>query len=530
MKKVGSILLILFIALSINAQFIQIEDVGGRRFNGVKPILTGESQAVSGYYTYYMLEKEQKGVRTIEFSIVDKELTNVTKTQISMHRTAVVNNTVFNGNFMLISYDDKKNKQVKLNLIDKTGKIVMDKALPAEKRYLTKSVIYADATGEGFYIVTPSKGKKVMGYAIEKVDNQLEQVWRIEEVPVKGSKSIEDLINNKDRFIIWENNSPSLNQKIIKPALVCYDAKTGQKIYTKDGYDGMSTILYNKLRIDEDGSVYAGGAYVDGEKTKSVNSAGIYLLKLNVDGKEVLYNKVNNAEKIQAALKGISDGFTIGSKEKVFVEDVIVDGEYIYIISEMFRKNFNATPVGVQWARDRITGKYIGSKNEDDKPTKAVFEIMDFILFKFSQEGKLIEIKPIAKAKKLKITCWNQYASMGGMRLARTLKEVGWFDYAFVEKDVNGQLVMICKDNAEAEKGQKGLVGMALDKGPQVFSYTLGEDYAQKTINLKQQGKVDLEQGRVSYFNTLRNSQGKIALVYFQRELNKVSISLEETH
>ncbi len=521
----------LALALSINAQFVEIEGVKGSRFRGVNPILTGEDQTVSGYYTYYMVEKGEKGERTFEFALIDKELSGVKKTQITMNKRAVIKNTVFNGSFMLIHYDDIKNKQIKLNIIDTEGKIVVDKGIPTEKRWLTDADIYADATGDGFYIVAPVLGKKVKGYSIEKVNNKLDQVWKIEQVPVKGQKSIADLVNNKDRFVIWEENNPKLSGDFVKPAIVAFDAKTGQKIFSREAYDGSSTILYNQLRISDDGSVFAGGAYVDGEKIKDVNNAGIYLLKLNVDGKEVLYNKVSNEEKIQEALKAISTGFSVGSKDKVFIEDLIIDNDAIYVISEMFSKNLNATPWRIQWTRDLITGKYIGSPKPDDKKTsKVVFQIQDFILFKFNPEGELVEIKPIPKEKKMKITVWDPYLGYAGLPLAREIRSQGWFDYAFVEKDENGQIVMVCKDNAEAEKSGKTLEASLIDKGPSVFTYTLDGNYAQKTINLKQQSKVDLEKGKVGYFNALRNSAGKIAVVYYQRKLQKISIALEATN
>lgn len=530
MRKVVSFLFVSLLALTMHAQFVEISDVKGTRFRGVSPIFTGEDEVVQGYYTYYMLEKGEKGERIFEFAIIDKNLSNVTKTQITIPRRAVIKNTVFNGNFLLISYDDIKNKQVVLNIIDKAGKIVETKTLSTEKRWLTDGVVYPDATGEGFYVVTPVVGKKTRGYAIERVDNKLEQRWRIEEIPEKGSKDIDDLVNSTDRFIIWEGYSPKMSD-IIKPSIVCFDTKTGAKIYSKETYDGTSTLLYNQLRIDKDGNVFAGGAYVDGEKTKDINNAGIYLLKLDPNGKELVYNKVSNAEKIQEALKAISTGFAVGSKDKVFVEDLVVDGEYTYVISEMFRKNLNATPWRIQWTRDLITGKYVGQPDPDNKKTtKFVFEIMDYILFKFNSSGELVEIKPIPKEKKLKITCWDPYAFMGGQALARLLRNEGWFDYAFAERDVNNQLVMICKDNAEAENSNKDLAASMLDDGPKVFTYTLDGSYAQKTIKLKQQAKVDLEQGKVSYFNVLRNDTGKIALVYYQRKLQKISVALEETH
>jgi len=108
----------LLFTASIFAQSIQIDNVKGRKFNGVKPILDNKGESVSGYYTYYMVEKGDKGMRTLEFSIIDKEVTKVTKTNIDLHRTSTLNNTVFNGKNFLISYDDRKNKQIVFTTLD----------------------------------------------------------------------------------------------------------------------------------------------------------------------------------------------------------------------------------------------------------------------------------------------------------------------------------------------------------------------------------------------------------------------------
>lgn len=515
MKKIFYSVLGLFLVANVFGQSLEINDVKKNKFKGVYEIRSGQDGAVEGYYTYYMVEKSGKGMRTFEFSIIDKDVKEVIKTQIDLHKWASINNVVFNGKFLLVSYDDTKNKQIVFNVIDLNGKIVKKKSIPTEKKRLTSSTVYADATGNGFYVVKPEMKKPGYGYSIEKIDNDLARVWKTDQIPVKGSKSVSDLINTADRFAIWEAYSPK--GKRIKPQIVCFDAKTGQKIYTKDGFDGVSTILYNQLRIDEQNNLYLGGAYVDGVKIKNVNNAGIYIMKLDPNGKEVLYTKVNNKEKIQPALASASKGFTLGSKDKVFVEDLILDGDQIIVISEMFRKNANMTPKKIQQSRDLITGKYVGwARNSDDK-AKCVLEIMDFMLFKFNQEGKLGEIKPIEKENYNKITCWNPYCHMYGMQLAKALSNLGWFDYCFTTEDNNGQKIMVCKNNASKRK-------------PEVFFYTLDDSYAHKKINLKHQGKIDLEKAKVGYFNALKSDNGNVVVVYHQRKLKRITINKESVN
>lgn len=511
MRKIFIAALVVVFTANLSAQSVKIEGVKANKFNGVTPIISEVDETVSGYYTYYMLDKGKKGARTFEFAIIDKGVKNVVKTPITLHKSSRINNTVFNGKFFLISYNDFKNKKIVFNVIDLTGKIVKEKSIPTGKMKYTTSTVYPAAGGEGFYVVRPIAEKKVKGFSIEKLDNQLNEKWKIHEKIAKGRSAVADLINTKDRFVIWKEHGLSI--KKLKPEIVCYDANTGDKIFSRDGYDGSSTILYNQLRLDKDGSILAGGAYVDGEKYKSANNTGVYLLKLSNKGKEILYTKVSNKEKIQPVLKATSKGLNIGSKDKILVEDLIVDGDNIIVISEMFRKNMNATPAMIQQTRDLVTGKAIGAVGDKDNG-KVTLQIMDFMLFKFNQKGDLAEIKAIKKEKYNKITAWNPYSKMYGMDLAKAAQRLGWFDYGYSTVGKDGKRLMVCSNNAEARK-------------PQVFTYALDGSYAKTKINLKQEAKINLQKGKVSSFKTMRNTKGKVAVAYYQRKLKTITINIE---
>lgn len=498
------------------AQSIEINDVKGTKFNGVNPIYNGEGQSVSGYYTHYMVEKGDKGMRTLEFSIIDKGITKVTKAQIELHKWSSLNNTVFNGKYFLISYDDTKNKQIVSTVLDLEGNVYATESISTEKRRGASSVAYAGADGDGFYIVRPAmENNKQVGVHIDKMSNKLETVWTINDVVEKGVVNIATIVNNDDRLVVWREHGMGLTK--LKPQVVCYDAKSGKEIFVHEGYDGESTILYNKIRIDESNNILLGGAYVDGEKYKSVNNTGVYILKLSQDGKEMFYSKVVAKDQIQPILKEVSTGLTVGSKDKVWIEDLVIEGDEIVIISEMFRKNLNMTPQVVQTARDLITGKWIGDMGYSDsqgKSPKVTFEIMDYILFRYSSNGELKEIQPIKKDDYTKLTVYYPYVGLYGMQMAAVVEKLGWFDYGFTTTSKSGERIMVCSNNSEARK-------------PQVFTYGLSNDLIKTEIDLKQDAKIDLEEGKVSYFKTMRNTDGKIAVAYYQRKLKRITINME---
>ena len=170
----------LLISASCFTQSVQIDDVKGYKFNGVKPILDTKGESVSGYYTYYLVDKGEKGMRTLEFSIIDKGVTTVTKTHIELHRTSTLNNTIFNGKNFLISYDDRKNKQIVFTVIDLEGNVVAKNEIAAEKKRVANSVVYPAANGEGFYVVRPALVKnRIKGHYLEKIGKGPEQKEQI---------------------------------------------------------------------------------------------------------------------------------------------------------------------------------------------------------------------------------------------------------------------------------------------------------------------------------------------------------------
>ena len=137
------------------------------------------------------------------------------------------------------------------------------------------------------------------------------------------------------------------------------------------------------------------------------------------------------------------------------------------------------------------------------------FEIMDYILFKFDNEGSLLEIKPVAKDGYNKLTVYHPHVNLYGMSMAAVVERLGWFDYGFTTTNSKGEKIMVCSNNAEEN---------------QVFTYHLKGDVAKSEIDLKQEAKINLDDGRV-YFNPMRNEGSNIAVAYYQRK--RITVNIE---
>ena len=101
-KIILSLVGVLFSAITLS-QSIQIDEVRGMRFSGVQPIMSDNGESVAGYYTYYLADG-------LEFCIIDKGVTKVSKAQIELHKFATLNNN--NGKkflMMIYIYYHRKN-------------------------------------------------------------------------------------------------------------------------------------------------------------------------------------------------------------------------------------------------------------------------------------------------------------------------------------------------------------------------------------------------------------------------------------
>ena len=176
MKKLILLFLILFVTKQTAfSQIIEFEDISDRDFNGVFAI-KDQNENVTGYYTYYEIDKESKGMRLYEFAFTEKELGAVKKYKLSIHKKAEINNVVFNDKYLLISYDDIKNKKIVFTTISTEGEEIGRKEYEVAKRKNVEGDFYPSA-GDGFYFVKPNIVKRRTGYILEKYDNNLEVVW-----------------------------------------------------------------------------------------------------------------------------------------------------------------------------------------------------------------------------------------------------------------------------------------------------------------------------------------------------------------
>lgn len=424
MKKVFLLLIAgAFLCSSVFAQSVEVQNVRKREFRGVSAITNSVTNEVTGYYTFYVNEKLGDGMVSFIVDIFDKELKLVKETPITITKRSNVDGAEFNGDNFLFIFNDFSKRELTYVTMDKTGDIIKEKTIAQNKVYETTADVFT--AQDGFFIVKPIKEKK-WGYSIEKIDAELNSIW-IETFTVeKGMVGVESVSSSKDRIVVIEVSKPSVMSAKATGRLICLSDDSGEELYSYSLYDGTSTCMPSAFLIDEENNVITGGMYFTGEKWDAVNSDGIFFLKLDAEGSKVSASYQDWDEGISKYIKNASaKSFTISSKPKVIFHEIVKtsDGNY-RLIGETFKKNMQLMGLGMD--------AYIGEASSDNNNGQPVtFEIMDFILFKFTPEAKLTNVSLIPK-EHTKVSCYYPFNQMGGIRLAQWVKLFGFFNYAFV--------------------------------------------------------------------------------------------------
>jgi len=268
-------------------------------------------------------------------------------------------------------------------------------------------------------------------------------------MPTKGYAAVEAVETGGNRIILIQVVGKNIFSKNMIGEILCLDNKSGDILYNYSLFDGEVTCIPSSFLIDKDKNIVTGGMYFKGEKWDSKNSDGIFFLKLSPDGKKLIYTKDAWEGGIQDIIKeNTTVRFAIGSKPKVLFEDIVQtpDGGY-QIISETFRKSLQVVNLKM---KDVITGRFIGDmgghskKNGDGSPMN--FEILDFIIFNYGSDDALNDLNIIEKPH-TNITCYKPYHHYRGLRLAKAVEEMGWFNYGFTHKEAGSDKKIMVSAN-----------------------------------------------------------------------------------
>lgn len=478
-------------------QSVELTDISKREFKGVHPILDVKTKEARGYYCFYISERKGKETEFV-VALFNKSLELKKQTPIVMTKRSTVDGSCFNGNEFLFVFNDPVKKTLSYVSMDTLGNIIETKGTKEEKHYTATADVFPGENG--FFVIKPIKEKKV-GYSVEKLDKNLKSIWEKRYMVETGMATAEQVLSQNGRVLIVQMYRPKLISKKVSMKLICLDDPTGNDVFVNDLNDGESTLIPITSLVDKDMNIITGGIFVDGEKYNESNSDGIFLIKFDKTGNKQFLTKDAWDDGLKKAIaKNTKASAALGTKPKVYYHSITESENGYQIISETYRLNYQLISSGL---KDLITGRWIGSMGGDNnKPI--TFEVLDFLIFNYSSDGKLGEFNIIEK-EHTKISCYYPYNSMSGVRLAHAIKEFRYFDYAFTTK-IPGST-------------DEFLVSCHYSKNPN-FGVTSIEPGKSSTTNHTPIDKKTIKDGSVGI---LKNVSGKgVIFIYNRKEENLI--------
>jgi len=429
MKQLTFLFLIcVFIAPSIQAQEVTLSDIPARKFEGVKEI-----EGI-GYYTFYFEGKAKKGKRDFVLVIYDYDLNEINTTKVNLPKHVRLVDGVFNGKDLLIGFIDAKKKKVTYITFDSQGKKIKERYDEVKNKLILSDPQFQPrlfaGDDESFFIVKVTKEKKY-GFQVEKVDGNLESLWLESYVPERGLAIPVDAVNeNGVLAIVSAQYEKRINKKKYDVNLSAFNTESGKHMYETVLNDSRNFPVPSSLTVDPDKSVVLGGMYYKGEKERAKNSDGVFLIKFDESGKKAFFKTNAWDSGLQKMVNSSMKNEFLAGKPMVLFHDIENTADGYRVIGESFRKSVDK----LQTAMSLMGGG--GGLNMK-------FSILDFTIFNFDKEGKVVGMDIIPKEPR-NIDLEAVFSVDGGlftssMYIAKYLERYGYFGYRFTTEDASGE-------------------------------------------------------------------------------------------
>lgn len=436
----------LFLGFNASAQEVTFNDVKWSEFRYVRPIKD------RGYWVIYEGEKLKKGKKEYHLTFYDYDLNVIKEQVLTLSKSMVFLDGGFNGEFfytMFYEWIKGAPDGFTFYTFNKDGEEIAHKTLTRKSFNYT---VYSTAAypinvypaSDGFYAIFPiMKGAKG-GYDIIKFDESVKQEWRKTVMPKKGVQNVMTATDAHGQLAFIVSIRPKLLTRQYDWNVVLLSSQDGKEIYNHELTDTKLRIAMS-LYIEEDGSVIVGGNYIDGVKFKG-NPDGVFFAKIGTDGKRVNESlepwEAGLGKKVkQNANKGL-----LSSKPFLMFQTVqeSASGDYL-VVGETFYNAASAAGMAANLISHALGGD-----------TEAMIDLVieDFVILQY--DGATGQLEAVSMINKFK-SRYTVSAEFAGFLGAFYLNQVGFFDYIYTQKDVNGNPVLVYIDRDKSARDQQGL-------------------------------------------------------------------------
>ena len=503
-------LVLLCINTSIFSQeFQSIEELKRRFFEKVLTI-KGDNDKVEGYVVYYMKEKQGKGIRTFSVNTYSSNLELIKENTIDITKRTNILSSAFNGENLLVVLGDSFKKTLTAFTYDKKGEKIGEISWQVKKWFETDLSAYPSQ--DGFYIQKTLREKK-MGFEILKFDNNLDEQWQKKFIPEKGFTGTLITKSIDDKLVFLKMTGASIFSKKMMVELVTLNQDDGSIIGKFNLFDGVNTLVPSTFRFDKNNNVIMGGMYFEGIKFRNVNSKGVFVMKTDLPGKDKKTNSIPWKGEMQKYLSQVkANTLRIDGKKKVLFEDIILNDNGFKLIGEAFTKT--AISIGPQ-----ISDFTIGSSSSNSTERPAKFNVMDILIFNFSNDLEFNDMQIIPK-KEVNISCYSPYSGMYGLQLAIKLQELGYFNYRFSFNNGESENITIISTN----------LGDFLENFKKGVRYSVAKIEKDKVVCNETLKEIKLfgEKSKIRMYGLLINNGNKMLVYYYDPKYKALRMYIEE--
>jgi hypothetical protein len=309
-KKPLLVLVMVLSFLGLNAQKQVLNDVLQAKTKGTGVII--KDNTVTGYFSFYELEKKDKKTKNYQLNIYDQNLTPLSSKKFSSQEDLTALEATFNGELLLIKFFDNKEDKFVFKSYDQNSQQVSSKSLSAEKVYNPYGELSNDEEGESA-TVTPIEGQGFVHFIVKARGGRASHTYNeITFIPnnkdVKGwtwttaekSEDFEwgDVLGSNGKVLLClVNKRPKFMSKDIEDFILGIDIATGKKLFEYSLEDRKYAISTLNAIAEPDGNFQIFGLYFEKDaKTAKASSLGLFGFTVDPAGK-VITRKYESWEK-----------------------------------------------------------------------------------------------------------------------------------------------------------------------------------------------------------------------------------------
>lgn len=253
----GLMLLTVLFSFTTQAQKLSFNDVMDVQLRSSGPIMS--SNTITGYYFFYKVDKVSKSTSSYLLRILDQNLNEVVKKELTEASTTSLLEATYNGTSLAFKFYEAEGKKLIVKKFSAKGELESSKSIVLSGMWESiyyhagsggeeiKSKFLFDIPGKGFVNYTPKKVNK-MGYYIDFIstDPSLKD-WTYKSSASSSTNESATFMASSDNVILTSISKQmgGAMSKDFESLILGLDMNTGQKLFETKVEDAKYKVVLN---------------------------------------------------------------------------------------------------------------------------------------------------------------------------------------------------------------------------------------------------------------------------------------------